>query len=140
ATEQSLIVEPERATTFEAGIKGSAMGGRLRLSASLFNTVIKDYQTTFFDAATRFTTLTNGGKIRSRGVELEANLRPLSGLDINLSGSYNQANYLRYTAAPCSAELAALPTAPSPCSQDLSGQAVMGAPRWILSSNVYYSA
>ena len=78
--------------------------------------------------------LSNIGKVRSQGVELEVQAVPVEGLRWSLTSSYNDAVYRSYANAPCSAEkLAAGLTV---C--DLTGGQVVGAPKWIASTGVQY--
>jgi iron complex outermembrane receptor protein len=81
--------------------------------------------------------LSNIGKVRSRGVEAELTAVPVKSTTLRLAASYNDAFYESYTNAPCSAEL--LVATPSNCVQDLSGQQVVGAPKWVINPSVDYS-
>jgi iron complex outermembrane receptor protein len=78
--------------------------------------------------------LSNIGKVRSRGVELELQALPLQGLRLALNGSFNDAVYRSYANAPCAAEKIAAGL--TVC--DLSGSQVVGAPKWIASTSIGY--
>ncbi|MBT9472708.1 MAG: TonB-dependent receptor [Pseudomonadota bacterium] len=129
----SLKVKPEVAQDFEAGVKSQLFDRRLTLNANLFYTRVRDYQATYFDnkSGTVTSILTNVGKVRSRGVEVEAVATPITGLTLNANASYNEATYTSYPNGPCPAGSTA-----SIC--DLTGRPVVGAPRWIANLSGHY--
>jgi len=136
-TTESLYVNPETATDYELGIKTTAFDRRLQLNANLFLVDVKDYQATQLAEVTTgvfVQVLSNIGKVRSQGVELELQAVPVQGLRVSLNGSYNDAVYRSYENAPCSAERIAAGL--KVC--DLTGSQVVGAPRWIASSALDY--
>lgn len=111
---------PERAESFEAGLKGLILGGKLDYALTVYNTTFTNLQTSAFVGTTLF--VTNVGRARTRGVELEAHTRPVSGLSIDATANYQDAKYLSFPNAPCTVGQTPLPPAPpAPCSQDLSG-------------------
>ena len=131
----SLYVNPEKATDYEVGLKSTLFDRRLQINANLFWTDVTDYQATQLEESSPgvfVQTLTNIGKVRSRGVELDAQAVPVAGLHLSLSSSFNDAKYLSYANAPCSAE--ALAAGQKVC--DLTGSDVVGAPRWIVSPGI----
>jgi iron complex outermembrane receptor protein len=133
----SLYVEPETATDYELGIKTSAFDRRLQFNANLFWADVKDYQATQLNEVVKgvfVQVLSNIGKVRSRGLELELQAVPVSGLRFALNGSYNDAVYQSYANAPCAAEKLAVGL--TVC--DLTGSQVVGAPKWIASTSVGY--
>ncbi|MFA9215928.1 MAG: TonB-dependent receptor domain-containing protein, partial [Sphingomonadaceae bacterium] len=99
-------------------------------------TRIKDYQTNAFvpGPVTPVLILTNAGNVKSEGVEFDLKARPFGALRLSLNGSYNDAHYARFSNGPASAELAAtgINTA------DLTGQPLVGAPRWIVNGGARY--
>jgi iron complex outermembrane receptor protein len=80
------------------------------------------------------------GKVRTRGVETEIFAIPVDDLTLRLSASYDNAIYLSYDNAPCSAEALA-PTNSAqggiPC--NLSGKPLVGAPTWIVNPGISWS-
>jgi iron complex outermembrane receptor protein len=58
---------------------------------------------------------------------------------LKLSGSYNDAVYMSYHDAPCSAEQLAPLLVPGQKVCDLTGQALVGAPKWIVSPSVSHT-
>lgn len=117
---------PEKAESFEVGMKGLTLDNRLEYSVAAFRTTFSDLQ----QAATQGVILfvTNVGKARSQGVEVDLTYQPIDGLRINASGSYLDAKYLDYQGAPCGT--AQLLVTPSGCTQDRSGTATQSASKW----------
>jgi iron complex outermembrane receptor protein len=79
--------KPETLWNYELGVKSDWAGGRLTINGALFQ---MDYTNLQLNRrlACSFTVTTNGGKARSRGVELEISARPFKGLELSLGGSY----------------------------------------------------
>ncbi len=133
----SLYVRPELATDYEVGFKSMLLERRLQINANVFLTNVTDYQATQLlesSPGVFVQTLTNIGKVRSKGVELEVQAIPVTGLHFSLDSSYNDARYVSYANAPCSAE--ALAAGKTVC--DLTGSQVVGAPKWIVSPGVEF--
>ena len=139
----SLYVRPETANDAELGIKSTLLDRHLLLSANLFWTNVKDYQATLLEAPTSGgplqQILSNIGKVRTRGAEADISTAPIEGLVVKLAASYNEAVYLSYPNAPCSAEQLAPLLVPGQKVCDLSGQALVGAPKWIANTSVGYT-
>jgi iron complex outermembrane recepter protein len=143
----TLYVKPEVANDGELGIKSSLLDHRLTVDANLFWTQVQDYQSTLLvppSAGVNFVqVLSNIGGVRTRGVETEAEYRPVTGLVLRWAGSYNDARYTDYHGAPCSAEalLAAgnLNPGQNGFTCDLTGQRLVGAPQWILNPGASYA-
>jgi iron complex outermembrane receptor protein len=140
----SLYVEPETADDAELGIKSSWLNHRVTANANLFWTQVKNYQATLLEPVGNTNTyvqvLTNIGEVRTRGVESEISAVPIDDLTFRLSASYDNAVYLSYVNAPCSAEI----LAPTNAAQgsiicNLSGKPLVGAPTWILNPGVSWS-
>ena len=131
----SLFIEPEKAKDAELGVKTTLFDRRVQLNANAFWTKVEDYQATSLEQTTPGVfsqTLSNIGKVETRGFEVELVAIPLDGLTIGLSGSFNDATYESYKNAPCSAEKSF--AGQTVC--DLTGNPVVGAPRWIANPNV----
>ena len=133
----SLEVKPETAYNLEAGIKSDWLNHQLTIDANLFHTDITDYQATFYMTPAGSTStvqvLTNVGRVRTQGVEMDATARPVHGLSLTATISYNDAIYGDYKDGPCPAEI----TTQKVC--DLSGRPVSGAPKWIVNLRGEYS-
>lgn len=128
-----LLVRPETATAYEIGLKSSFFDRLLTANLAFFRTDVRDYQSTAqnFVNGAFISLLSNVGRVRSEGVEVETTLRPVRGLTLNAAVSYNDARYRSFPNAPCPAGT----TAPS-C--DLTGQKLAGAPPWIVNLSGQY--
>jgi len=140
---EQLYVKPEIAYDAELGLKSTLLERRLVLNADLFWTDVSNYQATLLvqpNASGTFLQLeSNIGRVRTRGVETDISARPLTGLNLRLAASLNDARYLSYTDAPCSAEeLAPLDLSPSAKTCGLTGRPVVGAPKFILNPSASY--
>src|SRR6185437_2411707 len=78
--------------------------------------------------------LTNVGAVRTRGAEAELTARPLEGLTLNATASYDAASYQSFRKGPCAAEYGL----PGSATCDLTGRPVVGAPRWVFDLNGTY--
>lgn len=83
---------PEKAETYEAGIKTTLFDRRLRLNAATFQTDYKDIQLVVQIGTSP--TFVNGGTGRIRGFEVEMQAVPVDGLSIDGSLGYLLARYL----------------------------------------------
>lgn len=140
----SLFVSPEIADDAEFGIKSSWLQHRLTANANLYWTQVKDYQATLLEPVGNTNTfvqvLTNIGKVRTRGIESEISAIPVDDLTLRLSASYDNAIYLSYDNAPCSAEaLAPTNSAQGVILCNLSGKPLVGAPTWIVDPGISWS-
>jgi iron complex outermembrane receptor protein len=131
----SLKVKPEVADNGEIGVKSQLFDHRLQLDVDVFYTEVQDYQATYFatppGGGTTVQVLTNVGKVRTEGVEAEATARPVAGLTLTSTVSYNDAIYASYPSGPCPVEVTA-----AAC--NLTGKPVAGAPRWIANLSGQY--
>lgn len=73
---------------YEVGAKTQWFDRRLTLNGALFQMNWDDMQTAGALPATNFAFIANAGAARVRGVELEATMLPLDGLELQASGSY----------------------------------------------------
>jgi iron complex outermembrane receptor protein len=138
----SLVVEPEKANDLEAGVKSTLFNRRLQLNASVYRTLVKDYQATLFATSSTgvlVQTLSNIPWVRSQGVEGEAAYVFSRKLQINGYLAYNDTRYKSYYNAPCPAEVSLGPATPPPKSCNLTDAAVVGAPPWTAGATVSYS-
>jgi len=134
-----LIVYPEKADDVEIGVKTELFDRQLVLNADAFYSLVRNYQATSFyidpsNPALAGSVLTNVGAVRTRGFEVEATARPLEGLTVNLTSSYDNASYQSFRKGPCAAEYGL----PGSATCDLTGRPVVGAPRWIVGLNGTY--
>ena len=100
-------VNPEEVNTVELGLKSAVNGGRLQTNAALFYTDYKNVQipgsVPTYNAAGQVTgfagTLTNAGKAKISGLELEAIARVTERFTVNGMLSYIDANYKEWMVA-----------------------------------------
>lgn len=129
-----IFVRPEKVDDYEIGLKSRLLGGKLELNVALFWTDDNNYQASFVNTTVTpvVAYITNVGKLRSRGVEVDARANPIDGLSLGFAGSWNEAKYVRYTSAQAPYLTSYLGTV------DLSGRPASGAPKWSLSGNAEY--
>jgi iron complex outermembrane receptor protein len=136
----TLYFRPERTEDFELGMKASWFDRRLMVNTNLFRMNIDDYQAALLvqpgTGNTYQQILSNIGAVRTQGVEAEVSASMNAGVTFSLAASYNQAIYLSYPNAPCSAEQLAPNLVPGQKVCDLSSQPLVGAPRWLVGSNL----
>ena len=133
------VVRPERNTNYETGLKTSLFGRRLVLDADAFYTRVTDFQATIVDTGPTQTAalrgyLSNIPRVTVKGVEADAVAVPLTGLTLRANLAYADGKYARYPAGPCPLERQTATT--TAC--DLSGQRLVGLPRWALTAGVDY--
>ncbi|MFC4309497.1 TonB-dependent receptor [Steroidobacter flavus] len=91
-------VDSDSTTNYELGFKSELFNRKALLNATVFYIDWDDIQSNVVSPQ-NIAYLTNGGKARSKGVELETTVRPTSGLTFGLSGAYTDATILSGAAA-----------------------------------------
>jgi iron complex outermembrane receptor protein len=130
-----IFVKPERVDDYELGFKARFLDGHLEFNADLFWADDNNYQANFVNSTVSpaVSYITNVGKLRSRGVEVDARATPLDGLSLTLSGIYNDAYYVTYKRAQAPYLLTG-----SAAFVDLSGRPASGAPKWSITGGAEY--
>lgn len=95
-SEDDPTYDSETSTNYELGYKSSFLSGALELSTALFYIEIDDQQVQQLVPQTGKILTDNAGKGRSQGVEFETRYRPAPGWLVSASGSYTDAEYVRY--------------------------------------------
>jgi iron complex outermembrane recepter protein len=124
----TAVVEPERNTTWEAGIKSTLWDGRLTLNLAAFHTKVSDFQATVVDSSQTVALrgyLSNIPEVRVKGIEADARLQ-IGNLTLVGALAYGDGTYTDYPAGPCPLELQTAATAAC----DLTGKRLAGLPRW----------
>jgi len=126
-------VRPEDVNNYEVGIKTQFWDRRITLNLAGFWTEVKDYQATVTNGQLGVIRgyLANAGKVRSRGIELDSNIRPSDRFRAYFNGAFTDAKYVDFKDAPCPPELAGGSASPPFC--DVSGQRLPGISRYSLS-------
>lgn len=132
----TAVIRPEKVVAWEAGLKYRPEGGRAALSLDLFETRVRDFQANVVDTGPGALRgyLANIDRVRSRGLEAEAEARPVRGLLLTGAATLLDARYLAYANGPCPLER--IGTVTSVC--DLSGRRLPGAARWSWSASADY--
>lgn len=134
----SLYVAPETANDYELGVKSTWLDQTLLFNVNLFWTDVKNYQATQLEQTTPgvfVQTLANIGGVRTRGVETEFTAKPVDWFAFDFNASYNDAVYTSYDNAPCSIEA----TLAKEVTCNLTGEQVVGAPRWVVNPDLTLS-
>jgi iron complex outermembrane recepter protein len=138
ATPDDARFAPEKAQSFEAGIKGMTDDNRLEFSLVGFNTTFSNLQTSVFVGTTLF--VANVGKARSRGLEMELTYAPVTGLRLNGSAAFQDARYLDYRGGACTTQQTIAATcSPATGGQDLSGARTPFGSKYSASFGAEYS-
>ena len=124
-----LAAGPERATTYEAGLKLQPFGNRLYLALAGFHTDYSDLQVSQLTGSG--TTLSNAAKASIDGFELEVRARPIDGLRIEGSAGYADARFDRFTNCPA-------PLSEGGGAVDCSGNRLVGSPEFTARGAVEY--
>ncbi len=130
-TTGTRFAEPEEATVYEVGIKGSFEG--LAFNVALFEQSLKGFQGNVF-IGTGFV-LSNAEKQSVRGVELDWSISPVRNLTFTGALTYLDSKFDRYTGGSrlVPGSFATVPT-------DLSGERPAGIPEYSLSFGGTYTA
>ena len=91
-------IAPERSDAEELGVKIRAFDRKLTLNAALYNQVLDNFQANSFvtQGVQTFVTLTNAGRVRSRGFEMDFSLRPVEGVTLSGGYTYNEGTIRQY--------------------------------------------
>ena len=87
---------PERSTSYEVGTKMGLMGGKAQLNITGFVTKITDMQMSLLPPGSGSPTMVNAGQATTKGLEVEAQLRPTTGTRLYASYGYLDATLDQY--------------------------------------------
>ncbi len=120
--------QPETVRDIEVGLKGDFLDRRLRTNLSVFtawqSNVQRIVNALVGTTLTQF--VTNTGKVRASGGELEVTALPWEGMELTGSAAYLDAKYVR------GSRTENVGTAAAPILVDRSGEPVTQAPKWTL--------
>ena len=136
-TINDLGFAPEKADGGEFGFKGELLDRRLMLNATVYRYTFKGLQLTSFNPSPPSFTIRNAASARTTGVEIDGAFNVTPQFTLRGAAGYNKAKYLSFPAAPCYAGQ----TADQGCNgttQDLSGTALVRAPKWNLTGGIAY--
>lgn len=86
-----LEFKPDKAQSYEVGLKGDVGQHLFSYDASLYYIDWRNIQLTFVDASNGFAFNANGSRAKSQGAELSAQTRPLPGMSISAWVAFNDA-------------------------------------------------
>ncbi|NGZ85200.1 TonB-dependent receptor [Duganella sp. SAP-35] len=146
ASRVRLPVAPETSKAYELGVKSRFLQNRLQVNATVFDTDYDDFQaqSSRLDPVTNLTqnALTNVGKLRTRGVELEVTGKPINTLLLESSVGYVDAvikDYPRANCYPGQTVAQGCVVIGNASVQDLAGKHLANAPRWKLNLGGTYN-
>ena len=130
------VVEPERNTTYEIGLKTRFFDDRLLFNIDAFRTTVRDFQANVVDSAPGALRgyLANIDKVRVTGVELDSIFVLNENLSGHFSATWMDGKYVSYADGPCPIER--IGTSTTVC--DLSGRPLTALPKWALSAGGEY--
>lgn len=76
------ILRPETSESYEAGAKFKLFRRRLSINVAVFDATYKNFAVTSVDTVTNSVRLVNAAQLKTRGVEVEGEVRPVRGLSI----------------------------------------------------------
>jgi outer membrane receptor protein involved in Fe transport len=120
------ILRPERATIYEAGLKGVALRGAVEYEISAFRLNDHNLVVATTDAAGE-PILENAGSERLQGFEAEGRYHAAPALDLYLAASWHDAYFTRYTADEGGANI------------DVSGKSLTLSPHWLLAAGAVFA-
>ena len=88
----------ETVNDYELGLKSQMLDGKLIVNATVFDTVLHNFQDRSYDGVEFL--IRNAGAVRSRGLDLDGRLRALSNLTFNYGLTYLDSIYTSDTGAP----------------------------------------
>jgi iron complex outermembrane receptor protein len=116
--------------SYELGGKFRLLDNRLQLNGALYQIDWTGVQSTVSIGGCGQSFVVNGGRAQSRGVDFQANYRPINPLTLTLNVGYDTAKYLDPVKGPAAPGATALPTS-------LAGDP-LGVPTWQLSADAEY--
>ncbi|RYM14855.1 TonB-dependent receptor [Sphingobium cupriresistens] len=150
-------VKPESVNHYEIGLKTQFWDRRATFNLSAFRTDIKNFQATVnggqFGTVRGY--LANAERVRSQGIEADFKIVASNRFTAYANAAYTDAQYKKFTNAPCPPELSGgtlqpsgqpadysqpgVPGALSPRQCDISGQTLPGVSKWAFSYGAEYN-
>lgn len=122
------VIDPETANSYELGLKSQWLDNRLRANLAIFNTQYQNYQANFRTldpSGFPITRLVNAGSVNTQGAEFDSTFKWNSNLIFNFAAAYTHA---RIDEFKC-------PASDSSC-PNLNGKTLPFAPDWKLNAQV----
>ena len=136
----SAVVDPERNTTYEIGLKTRLFDRRVVFNIDAFYTEVQDFQATIVDTGPTQTAalrgyLSNIPEVTVKGVEADLTALVFEGLTTRASVAYADGEYSDYPAGPCPLELQTAST--TAC--NLTGRKLASLPRFAVTAGIDYA-
>ncbi|MBO9518249.1 MAG: TonB-dependent receptor [Porphyrobacter sp.] len=134
----TAVIEPERNTTYEAGIKSEWFDRALLFNLTGYWTDVTNFQATIVDSSQTVALrgyLSNIPKVTVKGIEADAIAQIGPNLSLRASLAYSDGRYADYPAGPCPLEQQGSATAAC----DLTGQKLAGLSPWSASLAADYT-
>ena len=128
-------VDKEDIDHVELGSKSTFFNRRLSVNTALYNTTYKNFQVQTFDNSQLIAPLilSNAGKARTRGLEVDASFAASADTRLNVAAAFTDAKFLVYRGAPCyggqTAAQGCVADGTGATSQDLSGKPMPDSPK-----------
>lgn len=136
-------IRPETSKSWELGARAQFLEHRLTMNLTAFDTRYQNFQAqgieTLPDGTSNFR-LTNVGKLRTRGIELDSSARVSNDLRLSASAAYISAKITNFPVAQCyPLQTAAEGCTGTPARQNLAGKRPAQAPKFKLSADLDYT-
>ena len=133
----TAVIEDEKNTSYEVGLKSTIFGGRATLNLAGYWTEVEDYQANVvssLETAAIRSYPANVPEVRVRGVEADLAARLFKGFTLRASVAYADGENTDYPAGPCPLEVQTAATVAC----DLTGAPLAGLSEWAGTLGVDY--
>lgn len=117
--------DPETSTSYELGVKGNTLGGKLQYSANVFRMDVEDFHVSLLPPNTISPIIANAGKLQTQGFELDASWNMSKDVRMTVAYGFLDAKFKEYMVNPVSA--------PTTLVNGADNLVVAGAPKHTLS-------
>ncbi len=101
AAGRQLAIGPETVKAFEIGAKTTLFDRKLRLNISAFHQLFDDFQVQGFDVTTTSYFTSNAAKVKSQGIEVFIEARPVPALTLTAAATLLDSKFLRFPNDRC---------------------------------------
>ncbi len=137
---REAVLRPEISKNYELGLRSTWLDNKLLVNLTGFWTTFDDFQAQSFNPALAAFVLDNAGKLRTRGVELEATIKPADGLSFSANAAYTDAEIRSFLGNCYPGQTAAQGCTGTPARQNLAGKRINNAPKIAVSVSGNYQA
>ena len=126
----TAVIEDEKNTTYEVGLKSTLLDGRATLNLAAYRTVVEDYQANVvsnLETAAIRSYPANIPEVRVRGVEADFAALLFTGFTVRASVAYADGENTDYPAGPCPLEVQTAATVAC----NLTGVPLAGLSEWV---------